>query len=56
MGLKTRLAPAAQTATLVSLQNEFFLAGEAYPFKLSAGKIAMADGVTYDMASPAVRG
>jgi len=54
-GLKARLAPSAQAGILVSLQNEFFLSGDAYPFELSSGKIAMADGVEYDMASPKER-
>ena len=37
--LKARLAPASQAATLVSLQNEFFLDGSAYPFNVQTGSL-----------------
>lgn len=54
--LAARLSPAARAATLVSLQNEFFLRGDEYPFSAAqpgghAAKVAgFGDGRAYDMA------
>jgi hypothetical protein len=55
--LAARLAPAAQAATLVSLQNEFFLNGNEYPFGERNGTVAdgFADGGIYDMGVAADR-
>ena len=55
--LAARLPPAAQAATLVSLQNEFFLNGNEYPFGERNGTVAdgFADGGSYDMAVAADR-
>ena len=52
-GLAARLSPAAQQATLVSLQNEFFLNGNQYPFTSHNTTVdSLADGVAYNMALP----
>ena len=52
-GLKARLAPAAQQAVLFSLQNEFFIQGDAYPFSSHNTTVdTFADGVAYNMALP----
>eukprot|EP01043_Picozoa_sp_COSAG02_P076212 COSAG02_NODE_16078_length_1115_cov_1.003937_1_plen_273_part_10 len=52
-GLKARLALAAQRAVLVSLQNEFFLQGDVYPFSIHNATVdTFADGVEYNMALP----
>ena len=53
--LKVRLAPAAQAAVLVSLQNEFFLNGDQYPFGFRNISVTLADGVEYNMAEAAER-
>lgn len=53
--LHSRLTPAAQAAVLVSLQNEFFLRGDAYPFNRHNITLKMADGVEYNMSVPADR-
>ena len=53
--LAARLHPAAQAATLVSLQNEFFLKGDEFPFDARTGTVAMADGHSYNMASASDR-
>ena len=47
--LHSRLTPAAEAAVLVSLQNEFFLKGDAYPFNKHDITLKMADGVEYNM-------
>eukprot|EP01048_Picozoa_sp_COSAG05_P001534 COSAG05_NODE_52_length_23775_cov_49.471110_9_plen_401_part_00 len=54
-GLRARLAPAAQRAVLVSLENEFFLQGNLFPFSSHNATIQMADGLKYNMAEPAQR-
>jgi len=54
-GLRARLAPAAQRAVLVSLENEFFLQGNLFPFSSHNTTITMADGKRYNMAEPAQR-
>jgi hypothetical protein len=46
LGLKTRLTAAAQAAVMVSLQNEFFLQGNQYPFSDPAVTVKLADGVS----------
>jgi hypothetical protein len=52
-GLKARLALAAQQAVLVSLQNEFFLNGDSFPFSSHNTTVdTLADGVAYNMALP----
>jgi hypothetical protein len=55
--LAARLPPAAQAATLVSMQNEFFLNGNEYPFGERNGTVAdgFADGGSYNMAVGADR-
>ena len=52
-GLKDRLPDAAQqNAVLVSLQNEFFLNGDEYPFGPHRNiSVTLGDGVKYDMHS-----
>ena len=54
-GLKARLLPAAQSALLISLQNEFFLQGSQYPFSSRSGNVKFADGIVYDMANATSR-
>jgi hypothetical protein len=48
--LKVRLPTQAQSAVLFSLQNEFSLQGNQYPFGTKNGTVQLADGATYDMA------
>ena len=40
---------------LVSLQNEFFLQGDSFPFSLHNITVRAADGIEYNMAEPAQR-
>ncbi len=54
-GLQARLAPAKQRAILISLQNEFFLQGDIFPFSSHNTTVTMADGIAYNMAEPAQR-
>jgi hypothetical protein len=52
-GLKARLAPGAQHAVVISLQNEYFLQGDLYPFSSHNTTVdSLADGVSYNMALP----
>ena len=51
-GLKTRLSIDAQHAVIISLQNEFFLRGDLFPFTHNATVDSFANGVAYDMRSP----
>eukprot|EP00936_MAST-01D_sp_MAST-1D-sp1_P002572 g2572.t1 len=54
VALAARLSPNARAATLVSLQNEFFLNGNQYPFT-SRARVAFGDGATYDMSNASQR-
>ena len=48
--LRANLSPETQPAVLVSLQNEFALQGDQYPFLTKQGKVQTADGLEYDMS------
>ena len=58
-GLRARLAPAAQRAVLVSMQNEMFLEGDTYPYSSHNTTVTVATGTAsgrkFDMAEPAQR-
>jgi hypothetical protein len=51
IALKQRLTPAVQAAVLVSLQNEFSLDGNSFPFSSHNVTVKLADGHEYDMSS-----
>ena len=54
-GLAQRLPAAKQSAVLVSLQNEFFLRGDEFPFGVRNITVTLGDGVAYDMALASAR-
>ena len=53
--LSDRLAVDTQNAVIISLQNEFFLYGDQYPFATMGKPVKLADGLTYDMSKPGDR-
>jgi hypothetical protein len=55
-GLKSRLSTdVQQNAVVVSLQNEFFLRGDQYPFSSRNTSLTLGNGIKYDMSSASDR-